>query len=142
MIEPFDRRDHGKHADPVDIKWASDVFSGINSMSWDVRAGQVREFWIIERSKVETFVNVLIVDGTVAGTVSTDLYIRLPYGKVAAHRSGTRGFCVDGGTVMGAIVWIESGSDRIAIRKLDGTNWTAGAVSLEFQLTIRTVAQP
>ena len=137
----FDKQAAQSHSDPFDVPYAQSHYLTLSQMTWTVGAGGQREFWVIERSPVEMIVSVLVDTSIVAGTVSNVLYLRLPLGKVAAHRSDTVGFCQDAGVGQAMFVTIGAGSDKIGLAKINLANWTAGGVALSFQLVVRTVAQ-
>ena len=137
----FDQQAPQFVSDPKDIPWALSHFSQSGAMTWAVREGDLREFWIIERSPLEVEVNVRIVAGTIGGTVGQLLYVRLPFARVAAHGSGTLGIGFDNAAFTPIAVYTEPGEDRIRIARSDFANWTAGTMSAQFQITVRTVAQ-
>ena len=109
-------------------------------MFWTVDPGQLREFWAVELEPSLMLVNVQIQGATIGGTVGQILYVRLPFAKIAAHRSDAMGLGFDNALFTTIGVFTQAGDARLGIVRSDLANWTAGTMSAHFQITVRTVA--
>lgn len=111
-------------------------YSGSGAMTWSVTAPMVgaNRYTLIGKTMVW---DILISGGVVGGTPSSELRVLAPAGVTFGSGSHfTRvAYSADNGVYADAYVQVLD-STHIAIKKISGTNWTAGAATAYLQITV------
>lgn len=132
----YERGRSVKMGDWQDVPFDAADFTGSLSMTWTVSSPPfVNECSIVGLTATWN----MVVSGTIGGTPAIGLQITIPDAMFAFASIGHTtavGYCTQTGTYIPAYMKVID-SATVGIYKADGTNWAAGSVSLEFQITTR-----
>lgn len=121
------------------VPFSASNFSGGDTMTWTVEAGDVVDF-SYSMSGTTMTVAFVINDSVVGGTSARDLLIKIPGGRSAARVTCNAVFGADPSYYGAVFAFTNAGSQYIQIRKLGSTdNWAAGSTftygQISFEVT-------
>jgi len=122
---------------PVAHSFNAADYSAQSPMTLTVTAGQVSTNIYSINGKQVTWA-VMLGPGTLGGTASTAVYIRLPGGLFATNLGSTEAAvatCADGAGSHLAQVRIPAGASQATIYVNSGAAWTLGSLFLNFTVT-------
>jgi hypothetical protein len=117
------------------VPHAAGDFTANGSMTWTVESADLSTFAYVEMGKL-LIVAVTVTGAVVGGVVNTTLQVTLPAQHVAARNMSIPVWVTDAGTKAIGVARVTAGSAVIAVQKVDGSNWTAGANGIEGQIAI------
>lgn len=112
-------------------------YTGAGTMTWTVSAGQAAvNRWM--RIRHTLFWNVSVVAGVVGGTPTGQLRVTIPNGWTGhIYQDCPISFILDAGVAVQGFAYIPTAGDSfIAIERLDGAAFTAGNVSMDFNVVL------